>query len=268
MVRFSYQNDGPPPTRTFYSGQQAVQIILMIIAVISVPWMLLTKPLILLMRHRAIAKHYPRNGLLHGSDSSNLPVGGLTNAGMVDEPLGGGDGNAIGYADTVPLHGSSSRLSKASTFTETSDATSTTTTEHEKGRAPTTLPKETNVSSEKIVINDGLAASSIADSTDLVEEPFDFGDMMIYQAIHTIEYCLGCISNTASYLRLWALSLAHAQLSEVLWTMVMHMGLSVNGLYGGVILFAIFAFWAVLTLSILLLMEGLSAFLHTLRLHW
>ncbi|XP_045890194.1 V-type proton ATPase 116 kDa subunit a isoform X4 [Micropterus dolomieu] len=100
------------------------------------------------------------------------------------------------------------------------------------------------------------------------EEEFNFADVAVHQAIHTIEYCLGCISNTASYLRLWALSLAHAQLSEVLWSMVMHIGLSTSNLGGFLLLVLVFYFFAVLTVVILLIMEGLSAFLHALRLHW
>jgi V-type H+-transporting ATPase subunit a len=94
---------------------------------------------------------------------------------------------------------------------------------------------------------------------------YSFSDHMITQSIHTIEFVLGAVSNTASYLRLWALSLAHAQLATVFWSkMMMDYGIT-NGPFFA---FIGFAAWAGATTAVLLCMDVLECFLHALRLHW
>lgn len=93
----------------------------------------------------------------------------------------------------------------------------------------------------------------------------DVGEIFVHQFIEVVEFILGSISNTASYLRLWALSLAHSQLAKVFFEMTI-----LNPIKGGSPIVSMIGFpiWLGATIGVLMLMDLIECFLHTLRLHW
>jgi len=96
-------------------------------------------------------------------------------------------------------------------------------------------------------------------------EEHDFSEIIIHQGIETIEFVLGMVSNTASYLRLWALSLAHSELASVFWEKCLLDTLNMDGF---IYCFFGFGLFAGITFCVLLMMDVLECYLHSLRLHW
>ena len=101
------------------------------------------------------------------------------------------------------------------------------------------------------------------------QEP-SLSDFIVASVIETIEFALGAVSNTASYLRLWALSLAHSQLSAVFfeYSIGLLSRFTDNPLTDGILLSIVFVIFGAVTFGVLLCMDLMECFLHTLRLHW
>jgi len=187
-----------------YPGQAGVQVVLVLLAVFSVPMMLLPKPILERRRHMQRQMHLSQ---VHPSGA---------HFSQEDEKDHEGDVEAQKHL-------------------------------HETGHTQA-----------------GASGHGHGHGDD--EEEFDSSEHFIHQAIHTIEFVLGAVSNTASYLRLWALSLAHAELANVFWgKMIQQYGISTGSWYMTVVGFAV---WAAATFAVLLCMDVLECFLHALRLHW
>jgi V-type H+-transporting ATPase subunit a len=100
------------------------------------------------------------------------------------------------------------------------------------------------------------------------EEEHGMGEIVIHQVIETIEYVLGTVSHTASYLRLWALSLAHQQLSFVFFQKTLLAGMGLRFPANIAVVYILFAVWFIITLGVLMGMDVMECVLHVLRLHW
>lgn len=185
-------------SKNLFPGQKTIQLVLIVLALVSIPIMLLVKPLVLRHRHNKSKAAYE---IVRDDDL------------IINKP--DHDEDSLHAADPkkekTPSHGHSGG--------------------HGHGHD---------------------------------EEEFEFGEVMIHQLIETIEFVLSSVSNTASYLRLWALSLAHSELSTVFWDMLLVKTIKSQWYLA---IFGI-AVWIGVTVGVLMCMESLSAFLHALRLHW
>jgi V-type H+-transporting ATPase subunit a len=103
---------------------------------------------------------------------------------------------------------------------------------------------------DSVPINDMLKQKLDSIVSDLIDSgTHSMGEIFIHQLIETIEFVLGTISNTASYLRLWALSLAHSQLAAVFFEKTLKIGLENDN---GILLFLGFPIFFAATFSVLM----------------
>jgi len=247
--------------KPLYDGQGVIQNILVIIALVSVPFMLFPKPFLLKRDYEATHKGDLYAGFTdplseHETRSSALK----TKAGIAhkveDEQRGKRPSvasHSVGHSSSgtnrlgadIDAEDSSPEIDIELDLENDNDNNNNHNSHHKKAAAG--------------------AGHKAGNNKEEHHEGFDFSEIFVHQIIHTIEFVLGAVSNTASYLRLWALSLAHAQLSSVFWVRILVLGLSTSNFAA---IFVIWPIWAAITLAVLMGMESISAFLHALRLHW
>lgn len=93
----------------------------------------------------------------------------------------------------------------------------------------TAIDKESNVEDGYAMVENGPGPAKIPGVEVGGGKKETFGDRFIHSMIETIEYSLGTVSNTASYLRLWALSLAHGQLAKVFFDQTLAQSKALQG---------------------------------------
>ena len=267
----------------FYAHQELVQLVLIAVALLSIPVMLCARPCWRRHKHKRTEVPAPPSELVSGSPPA-APIRSASKTKLTNSAHASANNSRAGRLSIDDENGERKENDEPKENGERPEVTSLPTAGVAKTDTPPrasppsgspasqlhiscseenlrrSTSKQPLSPTESFVVPASFAAC-VAESS----APYSFSDELIHSSIHTIEFALGTVSNTASYLRLWALSLAHQQLSLVFWNkMVLQYGIE-RGWYFGVIGFAC---WGAATVSVLLCMDVLECFLHALRLHW
>ncbi|KFG31123.1 putative vacuolar proton translocating ATPase subunit A, partial [Toxoplasma gondii p89] len=251
----------PDPSLLMFDGQAEIQQVLRLVVLLSVPVMLLAKPLWLLYAQR----HSASRASLHAADFGYHVQGSAAAS------------RASAGAPASPLEEERESLVVASSSRALPSERRVRASERSLASEDSALPSPPLAFSVSQGPCDGRGARRTRKRTEVedAEDGADDGageisEVFIHQMIETIEFVLGTISNTASYLRLWALSLAHQQLALVFFEKTI--GLALQPGTGGVAMTIKFVFlfpiFALITFFVMVGMDSLECFLHALRLQW
>lgn len=215
-----------------YSGQAGLQVFLLLLAGACVPIMLLGKPYLAWKAGRPHAEH----GGTYAELSEPVEHDGLS--------------SSAARSDRQPLRSLRAKPGDEDMVGSDEDA---------RADPAGLLPPPAAAAAGAA---DGVDPSLNLDEE---EEAHGFGDVLMHQGIETVEFVLGSVSNTASYLRLWALSLAHSELAAVFWDSALKPAIETGNPAFAYIGAAVFMG---ATTGVLLMMDVLEVFLHAMRLLW
>ena len=255
FLKFGEIPKGSRPLLQSAEYQQSTSIKLLLISLVCVPTMLLVKPLWFLInqkKHDEDHHHEPeKEVLLKDDDHDNIEMADLSHDSKKIKA------DAAASKDVMPSQAKPKLKLKKDDSKEEHKAV------HEEELKE--IKATDNEDKHKLVkhhkgkeVKEHKAAEQIHDLLDYIESGdkgnHDFSEVFIHQLIETIEFVLGTVSNTASYLRLWALSLAHSQLAAVFFEKLLG-GLALetnNGKGSAILVFFMFPIFFTFTLFVLM----------------